>query len=255
MENYSSAELIKCNLFNSFYKVEDNYGKKFIINKIENLSPNNCKQIKFLNSLENRYFLNHLKSLDNIIIYEYFDCKVLDDIIHEIEYENILKIIKQLLDFIIILKEKNYIYNSLCISNILVDNDFNIKLIDYQNLCKKEDLESELTGINYYISPEYFIYGKYNFEKNSIFSIGVIIFKLLLKFNLFLKNEDYKKKCWRWCRNENCNRNKCLKNFLNNKLLFNNKKKNLIDLTVGLLDFDSKKRFGINEALKILKDI
>lgn len=95
--------------------------------------------------------------------------------------ENIKKIFTQLVKAVLYIHEKNIIHRDLKLENILIDEDYQIKLTDFGLCTVKQDeysfYETKL-GTCRYTSPEMLIEDEYN-ESVDIWSLGVILFKLL----------------------------------------------------------------------------
>ena len=173
----------------------------------------------------------------------------LEEFKHKIDKDQIILVIKQLVDFFILLRNKGYCYYDLSLNNILIDDNLNIKVIDYESLYKIDNKPTNLVGTYGFVSPEYFKDNILDYEKNYIFSLGIILFFLCFKYYLFSKSDYYFKKCWKWCRETDCNRNNCLSKYLDKKLIDNNLLKKLI---FNCLNFNFNKRISINEIYLLI---
>lgn len=91
------------------------------------------------------------------------------------------RIISQLVETLIYIHKKRVIHRDLKLENILIDDNLNIKLIDF-GLCAvkkdKYDMFDSMLGTLRYTSPEMIGDDKYN-ESVDCWSVGIILFKLL----------------------------------------------------------------------------
>lgn len=161
----------------------------------------------FLKEIEMLYQLNH----PNIIkIYEYFIkgdnyyviselCKggELYEQIYNIESfteSSAAEIISQLLSAVCYLHSKGIVHRDLKPENIMLEskslNDFSIKLIDFgtANYCDEHSHLTQKVGTSYYIAPEVIL--KHYSQKCDIWSIGVILYILLVGFPPFDGESD-----------------------------------------------------------------
>lgn len=93
----------------------------------------------------------------------------------------IKKIAKQLIQSLIYIHKKKVIHRDIKLGNILIDDDFNIKLTDF-GLCalkrNEYDMFNSHLGTARFISPEMISGYDYN-ESCDVWSLGVVLFKLL----------------------------------------------------------------------------
>ena len=130
------------------------------------------------------------------------------------------------------------------LENILLDKDFNIKLIDFgfsKNI--NDGLIYESNGTYSYVSPEVLIAATKGYDgiKNDIFSLGIILFSLIFGFLPF-KNATFTDFRYKFIIKEQYEDFwKSVNN--NNDTISNNFK----DLFERMICFDSKERLNINE--------
>ncbi len=130
------------------------------------------------------------------------------------------------------------------LENILLDKDFNIKLIDFgfsKNI--NDGLIYESNGTYSYVSPEVLIAATKGYDgiKNDIFSLGIILFSLIFGFLPF-KNATFTDFRYKFIIKEQYeNFWKSVNN--NNDTISNNFK----DLFERMICFDPKERLTINE--------
>lgn len=247
MEKYIVLNTISINLFSKLILIKDKNNNKFVIKEIQNKNDNEFKICKIINSLENKYLVKYIESMENNIIYEYFEGQTLDDLRFKLTDDQILLILNQILDFLIILKNKGYCYYDLSLSNIIVDKNFNIKVIDYSTIFKINQKVNVLVGTYGFIPPEYFNNNILKYEQFNVFSLGLIVFTLIFKFFLFDKNSNYLKKCWKFCKKDICSFN-CMEEYIMAK----NCNEKLKKFLIGSLNLDYQKRYNLTNLKNII---
>ena len=200
--------LVKDNKTNKIYAAKTSKNKKSIkneiyINKIiKNL--NNSNIVRFIESGEDTFSLEGEETMKReYIIFEY--CakgnlyKYLT--ISKGFKTKVVKIIfKKILETIEIIHSKDIYHFDLKVENILIDNDYNIKIGDFgvsrQKNEKKEGKFTGKRGTRFCMCPQMFLQTKdkknvtYSGSKADIFSLGVILFNLLIGKNGFTKAND-----------------------------------------------------------------
>jgi serine/threonine protein kinase len=144
------------------------------------------------------YYDHYIEDMDEYykygyIITEYLNGKSLDDYLNSnkngINYNIIIYIFKQLINGVEHIHEKGYAHRDLKPQNIIIDNQFNIKIIDFGLACKICDLKFK-NGTSDYMPPESFEdYKKFNKYDNhkklkiakshDIWSLSVILYQIL----------------------------------------------------------------------------
>ena len=103
-------------------------------------------------------------------------------------------IFRQILLGVNAMHEHNICHRNLSLDSIYLDEDYNIKIIDYDFCCiNKEDLEVNVGRIGYF-APELAYNKKYNGMKCDIFSLGQILIGITLGiqgFNFPSNNDEY----------------------------------------------------------------
>lgn len=99
----------------------------------------------------------------------------------------IYQLILQLCDAVAFLHKQTppIIHRDIKLSNIIVDNDYHLKLIDYDTIRElKTDIEHDTVfiGTRGYAPPEQYGFSQTN-EKTDIYSIGILIYRLLGGYN------------------------------------------------------------------------
>ena len=232
------------------------FGKIYKLNNenivLKRLFDDNDKEIincKIINQMNIKNFVKFHKITSKDIYYEYFKGDTLDFLKFNINFNNILLIFKKIVNTLIQLEEKGYYHLDINLNNILVDDNNNIKIIDYSNLHHKNETINKKIGSFYYFPPEYFIENKIIIDKFEVFILGILLFELIFKFKPISNTGDYQKDCWFFCKNKLHNRKKFIKNFINNKL----KNKEITNCLVKCLEFNYNQRFKLKELLQSLK--
>ena len=179
-----SKIILKCKRKNKIYVL-----KLFLKGrKDESLIFDNIKE-------KSKYIMYHLDKIkinnDIILIYKYYEKGDLFSFINNsiiIRYNFKIKIIKQLVELLIFLKKYNIVHIDLKTENILLDDCYNIKVIDFEHseVIKNENgINLKIKGTYNYLPPESIYRNKYSF-KNDYWSLGIIIFILFTKKNFYL---------------------------------------------------------------------
>ncbi len=92
--------------------------------------------------------------------------------------------------------KENYCHLDLKLENILLDDNFSIKIIDFgfSQFQKKnsKQLITKYCGTPQHYSPEIYYEKPYEGHKADIFSLGVCLFKMVTNQPIFLKHPIYK---------------------------------------------------------------
>ena len=126
------------------------------------------------------------------ILLEY--CKYnLKNIIDELTNSEIVCIIYQICSAMKYVHDKNFMHRDLKVSNILLDDNKNVKICDF-GLANSTNTDFSLTngiGTFRFMAPELLYENRYN-EKVDVYSFGVIMYFLLIN-NL---SETIIRRCW-----------------------------------------------------------
>lgn len=127
----------------------------------------------------------------SIIVEEYIDGITIDEILETGLYTSsgVKKVIRELCEILYFLHSKNIIHRDIKPENIIVDNDGNIKLIDFNISRINNDNQNKVTtimGTNGYASPEQYGIARTD-ARSDIYSIGILI-------NVMLTGEHPSKK-------------------------------------------------------------
>lgn len=85
----------------------------------------------------------------------------------------------QLVNILAYLQEMGYSHRDIKSENLLLDENFNLKLWDF-GFSTKEDIWSERVGTISYMAPELLVGHEYEWKKIDIFSSGVVLFFLVM---------------------------------------------------------------------------
>jgi serine/threonine protein kinase len=254
MDNYSNIyaiKLFKPN-FSEEFQNENETLKKLKYEHIINLLEFGKGKIEINYSNKNyNYELDKFRNL-NEINYSLFEICNYDlfEYIYVVKSgfnENIAKkIFIQILNSVEYIHKNNIVHCDIKPENILIDNNFKIKLIDFGYSVKLKNENEKLfkiKGTKIYTPPDCFYNNNKGFDGKScdIFSLGVVLFVILMgifPFKNALINDSYYKLIIKndW------------KSFWK-KINKNNKKisEEFRDLFQKMICFDSKKRIKINE--------
>jgi len=244
INNHSSNVL---NYINNNYKlievIQHNNKYDKIILKVYDYEINKYAILKlFLNGRSsNEFIIYNLKEKCNYIIYPLNIINIDNSIIIKYKfYKNgdlfeyllknklteleIHKFSLQILNALIFLNKYNIVHMDLKIENIIIDDNHNIKLIDFEfcKIIKKKEI-TKIRGTYDYLPPESVFY-KICSKKNDYWCYGIIIY-ILLTTNQF-DISTYK--------------------IILKKLKISN---DLTDLINGLLNRNYKNRFNINDII------
>ncbi|CZU00238.1 serine/threonine protein kinase KIN [Plasmodium falciparum NF54] len=165
-----------------------NYDK--IIKEIEihkNINHNHiCKFYDVYQNKNNIYMILEYVENGNLLTYIYNN--------YNINENNARRILYQLINAIEYLHEIKIVHRDLKPENILLDNNNNVKLIDFglSTIYRKNCLLTTSCGSPFYTSPEILLGQKYEAELTDVWSLGIILF-LLLNHRLPFNNSDMNK--------------------------------------------------------------
>jgi len=100
---------------------------------------------------------------------------------------------KQIVTGLLILHKNNIAHRDLKLENFIIDKNYNLKLIDFGFCCEIKNPKNEnivhtkILGTESYMAPEMHYERKYFADKYDIFSIGVVLFGMLVGHLPFLR--------------------------------------------------------------------
>jgi serine/threonine protein kinase len=196
---------------------------KFLLNKVEeekrekrnkNINNNNCPTIKEIN------IQNKLKDKNITEYYDYCDLKDYGCIIMEFAkfgdldnfQKNLIKkkclsetllayITMQIINGLYYIHQSKIIHMDIKQQNILIDENFNIKITDfsvsfsYEKYKENDKINLPLSGTSLFMSPEVLLKAQIDYEdcsKIDMFSLGVVLYNLA--FEKFPYDLDYEHK-------------------------------------------------------------
>ena len=196
---HSSAYKVKCRKNNLIYvvkKIEQN-----IFKQINNQEINYQREISILNDITNKNNPNIIKIYGNFqdenyryLILEYIEGKALTQLRKEYEQRNeyipqklIIYIFKQLLNILTFLHDNcHIIHRDITPDNIIIDNNYNIKLIGFGLSAYLENQNPLLVsrksfvGKRKYVAPEILNNSYLNYDyKIDIFILGCTMFNMM----------------------------------------------------------------------------
>tara|TARA_B110000208_G_scaffold66268_1_gene86012 strand:- start:2021 stop:3115 length:1095 start_codon:yes stop_codon:yes gene_type:complete len=210
-----------------------------------------CVKLNKINSKIVNREINIMKKLDHINIIKLIDSFKIDNKVYIIlEYcnfgdlYNIIQkkkfnekkyqdIFRQIMSGIRYLQSKNINHRDLKPHNILLTNDYTVKICDF-GFASDNDLSTTICGSPLYMAPEILRYEKYT-SKAELWSLGIILYQLI-----------YKKTPFKNCKNINDLVNN-INNFELNLKYKEYLSKNIIDLLSRLLIVDYNKRITWND--------
>ena len=83
--------------------------------------------------------------------------------------------------------EQGYVHRDIKLENLLLDNDFNLKLIDFGFVAKNEGLLDKKCGTKCNMAPELHKGKPYCGEKVDIFALGVILSTMVAGHRPFMQ--------------------------------------------------------------------
>ena len=195
---YTIQSKIGAGSYSKVYKAIDSETKTLVAIKIITTSKLNASLIQRLSKeIEILKQLNHINiiSLLNYSITDKHIYLVMDfcnggtvgDKIGKLTTEcQVKEIIKQILDGMLYLQNKNILHRDIKPANILVTSDNIIKIIDFgfSSDLKDSDMYSTICGTPMYMSPELLKCESYN-KKTDLWSLGVITYELIHHKNPF----------------------------------------------------------------------
>lgn len=85
---------------------------------------------------------------------------------------------KQLLEGVLFMHKEGIFHRDLKLENLLLDKDFNLKIIDY-GYATQRPTDNKVLGTDFYMPPEMVTRRDYECSKCDVFSLGVILFAFI----------------------------------------------------------------------------
>jgi len=104
---------------------------------------------------------------------------------------------KQMMNGLVTLHKNNIGHRDIKLENFIVDKNFNVKLIDFGFCCEVKNAKNEhithskILGTESYMAPEMLYERKYFADKFDVFSIGVVLFGMIVGHLPFMKAARY----------------------------------------------------------------
>lgn len=213
---------------------------------------------KILKNKKNNYiikFIECVKRTDyQYFVYEYFNGMTLYDFItdnyDDITEKDIKDIFIKIVNAVKFLHSQNIIHCDLKLDNILIDNENNIKIIDFDlsKICEDEYISNGIFGTMQYIAPESYdlcIYSK----KSDVWGLGIILYTLITKkFPYHDENFPIRHSYENMCRRNKFKHPDILE--MKHRVKEFNYNKNVINLVGLMLTFEDYKRICLDDVLK-----
>lgn len=241
---YTKDQLLGHGTYGDVYLYKDEFGNNYAGKKIFDTNNNEFNVCQNINSLKIQQLAKFIKKENNLIYYEYIKGKTLNSLKLDMKEKEYINIIKELVNTLKKLEEKEYYYLDISNNNIIIQENKEIKLIDYTFLSKKSNTP-EIVGSYTNVPPEYFLENNIIHNKFDVFTIGVLLFEYYFYRKPIIFAKEYKDNCFYFCYNnkkQNC-RNQCLKKHCENQKINNN----IIYIITKCLEFDYNNRFTIQE--------
>ena len=177
----------------------------------------NCKYINYVKGANFPKFCSIIYDINTTIIYEFIEGRTLEEEFESLSKTQLFKLLINIIEQLLIINKQNFYYLDINKSNIVIKNN-KPYFIDFNSVFKRGSFVKRkiLFGSKTNIPPEYFISNDLLFDKYNVFSIGLLIFEKIYKFNPYLIEDYYNLDCWFWCDNQNNhNRENCLIKFMN----------------------------------------
>ncbi|CAK64627.1 unnamed protein product (macronuclear) [Paramecium tetraurelia] len=177
--NYSQVCLLQCKITHKLYAAKCMKKENpAVINDIK-------REIQIWSMLQHKNvakFYEVYESTNKI----YVVMEKLNKLRNDYDHEEIKLIMKAILEGVNYIHSKNIIHRDLKIDNILIDDENQVKIIDFGLACQFINVESRniSCGTPGYIAPEVLINKSFDY-KSDIFSIGVVMYQLYFNKHLF----------------------------------------------------------------------
>ncbi|CAD8124891.1 unnamed protein product [Paramecium sonneborni] len=177
--NYSQVCLLQCKITNKLYAAK-------CMKKVNQDVVKDIKKEIFIWSM-----LQHKNIARFYEVYEstnsiYIVMEKLNKLRNDYDHEEIKLIMKDIFEGVHYIHSRNIIHRDLKIDNILIDDENQVKIIDFGLACQFINLESRIItcGTPGYIAPEVLTNKPFDY-KSDIFSVGVVMYQLYFNKHLF----------------------------------------------------------------------
>jgi eukaryotic-like serine/threonine-protein kinase len=144
------------------------------------------KEFKILAKFSHPNIISLIEMGDNYGVVEYFEGKSLSKVVvRAIPMDTRILIIQQLLSAFAYLHKRNYLHGDLHPSNILVDKQFNVKIIDFDLATRVGNNTSRFGGIREFLAPEIISNDMFDFvgyrptKRSEVYQLGIMIYFIL----------------------------------------------------------------------------
>lgn len=179
------VQVLKDNHSATVVKAWDNELKQYVILKKVPLSDLALREIEILKELDHSSIPRLLNSyIDNDVLYttmEFKNGQTLRDLLdsERLTEKHVISIVRQLASIILYLhKEAKIVHRDIKLENVLIDDTFNVSLIDFGFADYLTNNLTERIGSPAYCSPELILGGPYG-ASTDIWSLGVLTHCLL----------------------------------------------------------------------------
>jgi len=251
-ETYKMLKIIYRKKYKAAFIVKSKINKQnyFIKIKSNEIDDNNeysiYEKLKDVNSKYIIKYIDYIKKIDySYYIYEYYLAENLFEYVKK-NNVNIIKvkhIFYQIATAVKLLHDNNIIHGDLKLENILINENLDIKIIDFDlsNVFSGEYVSDSIYGTVNYIAPESYNLAVYS-KKSDVWCMGVILYVLLTKkfpCEMNLISCESKSNMFR------------INNFrhINYQIILDNFDQNTQQLLQGLLFFEDDKRMNIDQVL------
>lgn len=193
MTKYTVIEQINKGKFGIICKVIDKNQKEYVLKYVKIKHKKMSTELSILRMLKNvsPYFINlvddHISKKGNLLLFfEMFSCQNMKEFIKtELNMTNSCKtsIIKQLLQGLQLLHSMNIVHMDIKPENILINNSYKIKYIDFGLACTPYDSRyKKYRGTVFYMDPNVLMNQVTTFSEaklTDIWSLGITIYRLV----------------------------------------------------------------------------
>lgn len=262
-KNYKIIKTIYEKMNKAVYLIENKKEKKLNIIKLKNIKVldgeeeiiySKLKEINNNNLLEIESYTK--TDLLFYVIYPFYDGLLLSDYfkLNKIDSVIITLIIKQITNGLKYLHDNNLIHCDLKLDNIMILDNLNLKIIDYDlvKYCPNKDgvIMNQIIGTVKYLAPESIDLKLYS-KKTDIWSLGIIIYYLIFNKYPINSQEILYEDSYTFSK-----RNKYKHIDFNNENIYIDYYLNIIiELLKNMLKFNERKRYNIDKIIKILDRI